>query len=102
MGFLENEKSKHQWLWKHYNNFNNCDWTLIVTMKKIRILLVKSVIDRSETTKRTVAALGLKKLNASVEVEVTPQILGMVRRVQHLLKVQEIPSKEVVLNDVIA
>jgi large subunit ribosomal protein L30 len=59
-------------------------------MKRIKITLVKSVIDRPETAKRTVAALGLKKMNASVEVEATPQILGMVRRVGHLLKVEEV------------
>ena len=58
-------------------------------MKKIKITLVKSVIDRPETAKRTVVALGLKKMNASVEVEATPQILGMVRRVMHLLKVED-------------
>jgi len=65
-------------------------------MKRIKITLVKSVIDRPETAKRTVAALGLKKLNASVEVEATPQILGMVRRVGHLLKVEEMQSAEAV------
>ncbi len=44
-------------------------------MKKIKITQVKSVIDRPETAKRTLIALGLKKMNASVEVEATPQIL---------------------------
>jgi large subunit ribosomal protein L30 len=39
-------------------------------------------------------ALGLKKLNASVEVEATPQILGMVRRAGHLLKVEEVQAVE--------
>ena len=62
-------------------------------MKKIKITLVKSVIDRPEIAKRTVAALGLKKMNANVEVEATPQILGMVRRVNHLLKVEEIQDQ---------
>jgi len=64
-------------------------------MKKIRITLVKSVIDRPETAKRTVAALGLKKMNASVEVEATPQILGMVRRAAHLLKVEDVATEPV-------
>jgi large subunit ribosomal protein L30 len=59
-------------------------------MKKIKITQVKSVIDRSERQKRTMIALGLKKLNASVEVEATPQILGMVTKVNHLVKVQEL------------
>lgn len=59
-------------------------------MKKIKITQVKSVIDRPERQKKTVAALGLKKLNSSVEVEATPQILGMVRAVSHLIKVEEV------------
>ncbi|GEO07874.1 50S ribosomal protein L30 [Segetibacter aerophilus] len=63
-------------------------------MKRIKITLVKSVIDRPETAKRTVAALGIKKLNGSVEVEATPQILGMVRRVAHLLKVEDVQATE--------
>ncbi|MGL6267531.1 MAG: 50S ribosomal protein L30 [Chitinophagaceae bacterium] len=59
-------------------------------MKKIKITQVKSVIDRSERQKRTVEALGLRKLHATVEVEATPQILGMVRKVTHLVTVEEI------------
>ena len=59
-------------------------------MKKIKITQVKRVIDRSERQKRTMIALGLKKLNATVEVEATPQILGMVTKVNHLVKVQEL------------
>jgi large subunit ribosomal protein L30 len=58
-------------------------------MKKIKITQVKSVIDRPERQKRTMEALGLRKLNSSVEVEATPQILGMVRKVTHLVKVEE-------------
>ena len=59
-------------------------------MKKLKIAKVKSVIDRPERQKRTMQALGLNKLNATVEVEATPQILGMVRKVNHLVKVEEI------------
>ena len=59
-------------------------------MKKIKVTQVKSVIDRPERQKRTMVALGLKKMNASVEVEATPQILGMVRKVNHLIKVVEL------------
>jgi large subunit ribosomal protein L30 len=59
-------------------------------MKKIKVTQVKSIIDRPERQKRTVEALGLKKLNSSVEVEATPQILGMVRKVSHLVKVEEL------------
>ena len=59
-------------------------------MKKIKITQVKSGIDRSERQKQTLIALGLRKLNASKEVEATPQILGMVNKVSHLVKVEEI------------
>lgn len=58
-------------------------------MKKIKVTQVKSVIDRPERQKRTMLALGLKKLNTSVELEATPQILGMVTKVNHLVKVEE-------------
>ena len=59
-------------------------------MKKIRITQIKSAIDRPERQKLTLKALGLNKLNASKEVEATPQILGMVRKVDHLVKVEEL------------
>jgi large subunit ribosomal protein L30 len=59
-------------------------------MKKIKITQIKSGIDRPERQKRTITALGLKKLHDSVEVEATPQILGMVTKVSHLVKVEEI------------
>jgi large subunit ribosomal protein L30 len=59
-------------------------------MKKIKITLVKSPIDRPERQKKTLQALGLRKLNAMKEVEATPQIMGMVRKLNHLLKVEEV------------
>ena len=59
-------------------------------MKKIKITQVKSGIDRSERQKQTLIALGLKKMNASKEVEATPQILGMVNKVSHLVKVEDV------------
>ncbi len=58
--------------------------------KKIKVTQIKSVIDRSERQKRTMIALGLKKINAAVEVEATPAILGMVSKVSHLVKVEEL------------
>jgi large subunit ribosomal protein L30 len=61
-------------------------------MSKIKITQVKSVIDRSERQKQTMIALGLKKMNATVEVEATPQILGMVTKVNHLVKVEEVAN----------
>ena len=59
-------------------------------MAKIKITLIKSVIDRSERQKRTVDALGLKRINHSVEVEATAAIIGMVRKVNHLVAVENI------------
>ena len=61
-------------------------------MKKIKITLVSSPIDRSERQKLTVQALGLNKLNSTKEVVATPQILGMIRKVTHLLKVEELAN----------
>lgn len=59
-------------------------------MAKIKITQIKSVIDRSERQKKTIEALGLKKINHSVEVEATPAIIGMVRKVNHLVAVEAI------------
>ena len=59
-------------------------------MKKIKVTLVKSPIDRPKRQKLTLQALGLNKMNSSKEVEATPQILGMVRTVEHLIAVEEV------------
>jgi large subunit ribosomal protein L30 len=59
-------------------------------MTKIRITQIKSAIDRPKRQKLTLKALGLKKMNNPREVEATPQILGMVRTVDHLVKVEEV------------
>lgn len=59
-------------------------------MTKIRVKQVKSRIGRPERQKRTLAALGLKKMNQTVEHEATPQIMGMVHAVRHLVSVEEV------------
>lgn len=59
-------------------------------MSKIKITQVKSGIDRPVSQKKTLVALGIKKMNRSVEVEATPQIMGMVDKIKHLLKVENI------------
>ncbi len=59
-------------------------------MAKIKITQIKSIIDRSEKQKRTMQALGLTKMNRSVEVEATPQIIGMVKKVTHLVAIEKI------------
>jgi len=59
-------------------------------MAKVKVTQVKSQIKRPARQKKTLAALGLRKINASREVEATPQILGMVNKVNHLIKVEEV------------
>lgn len=59
-------------------------------MKKVRIKQIKSTIDRPERQKKTIQALGIKRMNQEVEVELTPQIEGMIEKVKHLLSVEEI------------
>ena len=63
-----------------------------IIMSKIKITQVRSVIDRPERQKQTMYALGLRKMNATVEVEATPQIRGMVTKVTHLVKVEELSN----------
>ena len=58
-------------------------------MAKVKITQVKSVIDRSKRQKATIQALGLRKINHTVEHETTPQVLGMIAKVSHLIKVEE-------------
>jgi large subunit ribosomal protein L30 len=58
-------------------------------MGKIKVTQVKSIIDRSKRQKDTIKALGLRKVNHTVEHEATPQILGMVAKVSHLVSVEE-------------
>jgi len=59
-------------------------------MSKIRISQVRSAINRPSRQKKTLEALGLKKLHQTKEFEATPAILGMIEKVKHLLKVEEI------------
>jgi large subunit ribosomal protein L30 len=58
--------------------------------KILRITQVHSAIDRTENQKRTVRALGIRKLYHTVEKNDTPQIRGMIKKIEHLLKVEEI------------
>ncbi|MCH6201226.1 50S ribosomal protein L30 [Aquiflexum sp. LQ15W] len=58
-------------------------------MGKIKITQVKSTIKRPKDQKATIVALGLGKINKAVEIENNPAIAGMVRKVSHLVKVEE-------------
>lgn len=59
-------------------------------MGKIKITQVKSAIKKPVRQKRTLEALGIRKLHQTIEVEATPQILGMVNKVSHLVVVEEV------------
>ncbi|RBW58164.1 MULTISPECIES: 50S ribosomal protein L30 [unclassified Tenacibaculum] len=59
-------------------------------MSKIRVTQVKSQIGRLKNQKRTLEALGLRKMNQTVEHEATPSIVGMVNTIKHLVSVEEI------------
>ena len=58
--------------------------------EKLRIKQVKSIIGRTTQQKRTMQALGLRRINHTREVVATPQILGMIESVKHLITVEEI------------
>jgi large subunit ribosomal protein L30 len=59
-------------------------------MASVKITQVKSIIDRPRRQKDTMKALGLRKMNQTVEKEVTPQIQGMINKVSHLITVEEL------------
>ena len=58
-------------------------------MAKIKVTKVKSAINSTQNQKRTLEALGLKKMGQVVEHENTPNILGMINKVSHLVSVEE-------------
>lgn len=59
-------------------------------MAKVKITQVKSTIKRPEVQKRTIQALKLGKINRSVELELNPQIQGMINKVSHLVEVTKL------------
>ncbi len=59
-------------------------------MSKIKVTQIRSKIGCTERQKRTLEAMGLRKMHASVEMEANEQMLGMVEKVRHLVKVEEI------------
>ena len=61
-------------------------------MAKVRITQVRSAINRPKRQKLTLEALGIKKLNRPREIETSPQVLGMIEKVKHLLKIEEIKA----------
>ena len=59
-------------------------------MAKIRITQVKSKIGSTQRVKNTLEALGLRKLNQTIEKDGTPEIMGMIKKVKHLVSIEEI------------
>ena len=59
-------------------------------MAKVKVTLKRSLIGRPETQRRTVLALGLRKINSVVELPDNPAIRGQLHKVEHLIKVEEI------------
>jgi len=59
-------------------------------MGKVKIKQIKSKIKQPARQKKTLLALGVRKMHQEVEHEATPQIMGMIAKVQHLLSVEEI------------
>jgi len=59
-------------------------------MAKIKVTQIKSKIGQPESQKRILAALGLRKMHPTVEHEDTPQIMGMVNKLKHLVKVEKL------------
>jgi len=61
---------------------------------KIKIKLVKSIIGRSDRQQATVRGLGLRKINSEVIVEKRPEILGMIRKIEFMLQVEEVGNDQ--------
>ena len=59
-------------------------------MAKVRVTMVRSVIDQSKRQKATMQALGLHKINQSREHELNPQVEGMIKKVLHLVQVENL------------
>ena len=77
------------WQWHVKEEFHliKCLTDNSLKMSIIKIKQVKSAIKRPADQKATIKALGFRKLNQTLEKEATPQILGMVKKVQHLIQI---------------
>ncbi|WP_222851987.1 MULTISPECIES: 50S ribosomal protein L30 [Cyclobacterium] len=59
-------------------------------MAKVKVTQIRSIIKRPKNQKATITALGLGKINRTVEVENTPQMQGLIKKISHLVKVQDV------------
>jgi len=76
-------------LLRKQEELNYLKFLMVKKMAKIKITQVRSDLKRPGDQRRTIKALGLGKINRTVEVESTPQIMGMVNKVSHLVSVSE-------------
>ena len=60
--------------------------------KRLRVTQIRSAISRLESQKQTIRSLGIRRLHHTVEHDDTPMVRGMIATVQHLLRVEEVPS----------
>ena len=58
-------------------------------MAKIKVTQIKSLIGQSERQRSTMRSLGIRKMHQTVEVESNPQILGMIQKVKHLVRIEQ-------------
>lgn len=63
---------------------------MLTKMGQVKVTQVKSAIDRSKRQKDTLKALGLRKMHQTVTHNATPQILGMIKKVNHLIEVEHL------------
>jgi len=58
-------------------------------MAKVKITQIRSIIGQSERQRSTLRSLGIRKMHQTVEVEANPQILGMIEKVKHLVRIEQ-------------
>jgi len=71
----------------HYKKYST---DKIVKMAKLKVTQVRSKIGSTERVKRTLKALGLSKISSTIVIDSNPELLGMIRKVNHLVKIQEV------------
>jgi len=76
--------------WRRIEAYHCRKYLTAKNMAKVQITQKRSTIKRPERQVRTIQALGLGKINRTVEVELTPQIAGMIAKVNHLITVKKL------------
>lgn len=61
-----------------------------IVMAKVKVTQIRSVIGRPENQRQTLRTLGIRRMHHTVELEATPQVMGMITKVRHLVRVEEL------------